>query len=58
MGQNWNIASSSQKSVCHTQSVWLVNITTGGPNIDKAVACCFSSATALFILGHLVCGGG
>ena len=27
----------------------------GCPNINKAVACCFSSATALFILGHLIC---
>ena len=27
---------------------------TGCPNINKAVACCFSSATALFFLGHLV----
>ena len=56
MGQNWNIASSSQKSVCHTQSVWLVNITTGCPNINKAVACCFSSATALFFWDTLYSG--
>ena len=34
--------------------IYMGSYTGGCPNKNKAVACCFSSATALFFLGHLV----